>query len=138
MKNLKSQKPRKPVVAEKRKGTPKSVDEYLARVPEPARGTLMKVRATIRSAVPPETVETISYGMPAFKHGKVLIWFAGFSDHCSVFPTAAVIDAFANELKGYTTTKGSIHFPVDRPLPASLVKKLVKARLAQTESKGQR
>jgi uncharacterized protein YdhG (YjbR/CyaY superfamily) len=116
-------------------GAPKSVDEYFASVPEPARSTLGKMRAAIRSAVPAEATETISYRMPAFKHKGVLVWFAAFSDHCSLFPTAAVIEAFKNELKGFSISKGTIHFPTDKPLPTALVKKLVKARVAQIESK---
>jgi uncharacterized protein YdhG (YjbR/CyaY superfamily) len=110
---------------------PKNIDEYLAGVPEPARGTLTKIRAIIRSAVPPDTIETISYGIPTFKYKGSLVWFAAFSDHCSLFPTASVIQAFKNELKAYQTSKGTIRFPVDKPLPAALVKKLVKARVAQ-------
>jgi uncharacterized protein YdhG (YjbR/CyaY superfamily) len=116
-------------------GAPKSVDEYLAGVPEPARSTLTKMRAAIRSAVPPGATETISYRIPAFKHKGVLVWFAAFSDHCSLFPTASVIEAFKNELKDFSTSKGTIHFPVDKPLPTALVKKLVKARVAQNENK---
>ena len=119
-------------------GAPKNVDEYLAGVPEPARTTLNKMRAAIRSAVPPQASETISYGMPAFKHKGVLVWFAAFSNHCSLFPTASVIEAFKNELKGLSTSKGTIHFPTDKPLPTALVKKLVKARVAQNESKKRR
>ena len=118
--------------------TPKNVDEYLAGVPEPARSTLKRMRAVIRSAVPPQATETISYGIPAFKYKGSLVWFAGFSDHCSLFPTASVIQTFKNELKGYKTSKGTIRFPVDEPLPEALVKKLVKARFAQVEDKGQR
>ncbi|HEV2499214.1 MAG TPA: DUF1801 domain-containing protein [Terriglobia bacterium] len=121
--------------AAKGKGAPKTVDEYLARVPEPARGTLSKIRAAIRSAVPPEVTETISYGIPAVQHNGVLVWFAAFSDHCSLFPTAAVIEAFKNELKGFSISKGTIHFPTDKPLSAALVKKMVKLRVAQNESK---
>ena len=121
--------------AAKGKGAPKNVDEYLSAVPEPARGTLNKMRAAIRSAVPREATETISYGMPAFKHNGVLVWFAAFKDHCSFFPTASVIEAFKEELKGYPTSKGTIQFPTDKPLPAALVKRLVKARVAQNESK---
>lgn len=124
--------------AAKGKGAPKNVDEYLAGVPEPARSTLNKIRAAIRSAVPPEATETISYGMPAFKHKGVLVWFAAFSNHCSLFPTAAVIEAFKNELKSFSTSKGTIHFPTDKPLPTALVKKLVKARVAQINSKKRR
>jgi|SRR5208282_587859 len=124
--------------AAKSHNPPRNVDEYLARVPEPARSTLNKIRATIRSAVPPEATETISYRIPAFKYHGVLVWFAAFSNHCSLFPTASVIEAFKNELKGFTTSKGTIHFPTDKPLPTSLVKKLVKARVAQNESKKRR
>jgi len=117
---------------------PKNTDEYLASVPEPARSTLNKIRAVIRSVVPREATETISYGMPAFKHHGVLVWFAAFSDHCSLFPTASVIAAFKLELRGYSTSKGTIQFPVDKPLPTTLVKKLVKARIVQNEAKKRR
>ena len=120
------------------KGAPKAVDEYLARVPEPARSTLNKIRAAIRSAVPPEATETISYGIPAFNYKGVLVWYAAFSNHCSLFPTASVVEAFKDELKGFATSKGTIHFPTDKPLPAALVKKMVKLRVAQNESKKQR
>jgi uncharacterized protein YdhG (YjbR/CyaY superfamily) len=126
------------VSAAKGHGAPKNVDEYLAGVPKPARGTLNKMRAAIRSAVPREATETISYGMPAFKHKGVLVWFAAFSKHCSLFPTASVIEAFKNELKGFSTSKGTIQFPTDKPLPIALVKKLVKARVTQNENKKRR
>jgi uncharacterized protein YdhG (YjbR/CyaY superfamily) len=117
---------------------PKSVDEYLARVPEPARTTLNAVRATIRSVVPAETTEEISYGVPTFKYKGPVIWFAAFSKHCSVFPTASVIEKFKDELKDYKTSKGTIQFPVDKPLPSALVKKMVKARIAEIELKNKR
>src|SRR6266568_2666370 len=121
--------------ATKGNGASRTVDEYLAGVPEPARSTLNKIRAAIRSVVPPEATETISYRIPAFKYKGVLVWFAAFSNHCSLFPTASVVEAFKNELKGFTTSKGTIQFPTDKPLPTALVKKLVKARVAQIESK---
>ena len=124
--------------AAKGNGAPKDVDEYLAGIPEPARNTLKKVRAVIRSAVPAEATECISYGMPAFKNKGVLVWFAAFSKHCSLFPTAAVIEAFKKELKGFSTSKGTIQFPTDKPLPAALLRKMVKARVAQNERKKQR
>jgi len=117
---------------------PGNTDEYLAEVPEPARSTLEKMRAVIRSAAPKEATEAISYGMPAFKHKGTLVWFAAFSDHCSFFPTAAIIDEFKKELKGYTLSKGTIQFPVDKPLPATLVKKMVKARIAYIEGQKKR
>ena len=115
--------------------SPANIDEYLARVPEPARNTLNKVRAAIRSIVPPEATETISYRIPAFRYKQVLVWFAAFADHCSFFPTAAVIEAFKNELKDFRTSRGTIQFPIDKPLPAALIKQMVKARLAQIENK---
>jgi uncharacterized protein YdhG (YjbR/CyaY superfamily) len=124
--------------AAKGNGAPKNVDEYLAGVPEPARSTLNKIRVAIRSAVPTEATEAISYGIPAFKHKGSLVWYAAFSNHCSLFPTASVIEAFKSELKGFSTSKGTIHFPTDKPLPTALVKKLVKARVAQNESKKRR
>lgn len=116
-------------------GAPQTVDEYLARVPEPGRTTLGKIRAAIRSEVPPGTTEVLSYRIPAFKHKRVLVWYAAFSDHCSLFPTAGVVEAFKRDLKGFATSKGTIHFPLDKPLPAALVKKLVRARVKQIESK---
>ncbi len=119
----------------KRNGATKTVDQYLAAVPEPARSTLNRVRSAIRSAAPPEATEIISYGIPAFRHKGVLVWFAAFSNHCSLFPTASVIEKFKSDLKGYSISKGTIQFPVDKPLPAALIKKMVKARVAQIESK---
>jgi uncharacterized protein YdhG (YjbR/CyaY superfamily) len=120
--------------ATKAKSVPKSIDEYLAGIPEPARSTLKNIRAAIRAAVPPDSIETISFGMPAFKYKGVVAYFAAFSNHCSLFPTASIVEAFKTELKGLSISKGTIHFPLDRPLPAALVKKLVKARVAQIES----
>lgn len=118
---------------------PKTVDEYLAGVPEPARSTLNKVRATIRSVVPPKTTEAISYGIPTFKYKGSLIGFGAFATHCSLFPyNSSLIEAFKDELKSYPTSKGTIRFPVDKPLPATLLKKLAKARVAQNERKKQR
>jgi uncharacterized protein YdhG (YjbR/CyaY superfamily) len=114
---------------------PTSVEEYLVGVPEPARGVLSKMRAVIRSAMPREATEVISYRIPAFKHGVVLVWYAAFANHCSLFPTAAVIEKFKKELKGFSTSKGTIHFPLSKPLPIALIKKLLRARVARaTES----
>ena len=125
--------------AAKGSAAPKDVDEYLAGVPEPARTTLNKIRATIRSVVPPEATEAISYGMPAIKYKGTLMWFAAFSKHCSLFPgSGSLVEAYQDDLKGYHTSKGTIQFPVDKPLPAALVKKLVKAWIAQNDLKKQR
>ena len=117
---------------------PKTVEEYLERVPEPARTTLKKVRETIRSVVPAETTEVISYGVPTFKYKGPVIWYAAFSEHCSLFPTASVIEKFKEELKAYPISKGTVRFPVDKPFPAALLKKMVKARLAEIEGKAQK
>jgi uncharacterized protein YdhG (YjbR/CyaY superfamily) len=122
----------------KGRGAAKSVNEYLARVPEPARTTLKKVRAAIRAAAPPDAIETISYRIPAFKYKGMLAWYAAFSDHCSLFPGASGIAAYADDLKKYSVAKGTIRFPIDKPPPAALIKKLVKARVAENESKRRR
>jgi len=96
------------------------------------------MRAAIRSAVPADTTEVISYGIPAFKHKKVLVWFAGFTNHCSLFPTASIIEAQKDELRAFTISKGTIQFPLDKPIPTALVQKLVKARFAESQSKRKR
>jgi uncharacterized protein YdhG (YjbR/CyaY superfamily) len=122
--------------ATQRRGRPQGMGEYLARVPEPARSTLNKVRASIRSVVPAETTEGISYGIPTFKYKGGLVAFAAFKNHCSFFPMgSSVLDAFDKELKGFRVSKGTLHFPLDKPLPAALVKKIVKARIAQNEER---
>ena len=113
--------------------TPTSVDEYLAAVPEAPRAALEKLRATIKAAAP-EATETISYQMPAFRlHGRFLVSYAAFKDHCSLFPAShAVTAVYAKELAPYLAGKGTIRFTVDRPLPAALVRKIVKARVEET------
>jgi uncharacterized protein YdhG (YjbR/CyaY superfamily) len=118
---------------------PNNIDEYLAGVPEPARGTLQRVRAAIRSAVPPEAAEAISYRIPTFKYKGSLVAFAAFSRHCSFFPMSyAVIGAFKSDLKPFEVSKGTIRYPLDKPLPAALVKKMVKARIAENERRHER
>jgi uncharacterized protein YdhG (YjbR/CyaY superfamily) len=118
------------------KVAPKNVAEYFADVPEPARSTLNKIRAAIRSAAPPEATEAISYGIPAFKYKGLLVGFAAFANHCSFFPmSSSVIVAFKKDLIGFETSKGTIRFPLDKPLSDALVKKLVKARITQNERK---
>ena len=118
---------------------PKTVDEYLAGVPEPARSTLNKIRATIRSAAPVEATEVISYRIPMFKYKGMLMGFAAFSNHCSLFPgSLSAMKGLENVLKAFPTSKGTIRFPVDKPPSAALVKKLLKARIAENERKAQR
>lgn len=123
-------------VATKRRTTARTVGEYLAQVPQPARGTLEKLRRTIRAAAP-GAEEVIAYQVPTFRLGRSLVAFAAFDDHCSFFVMSpAVMEAFAGDLGDYATAKGTIRFPVDKPLPAALVKRLVKARIAETETAG--
>ena len=121
----------------KRKKTPKTktVAEYLASVPKPARAAFTRLRATIRSSVPPSATEVISYQIPAFKDERVLVWFAAFSNHCSLFPTNAVIEKFADQLQGFTTSKGTVQFPLNKPLPVTLIKKMVKERVAEDKAR---
>jgi uncharacterized protein YdhG (YjbR/CyaY superfamily) len=115
----------------------RNVDEYLARVPEEARATLVKLRQTIKAAAP-MAAEGISYQMPMYKHHGMVVGFAAFKDHCSIFPGSAVMDAFKEELKHYDTSKGTIRFPANKPLPARLVKKLVRARIKENEARANR
>ena len=116
------------------KPVPKNVDEYLAGIPEPARTTLEHLRKVIQSVVPAETIEVISYGMPMFKYNGMLVGYAAFKKHCSLFPTGSgVLDRFEKELKGYRTSKGTIQFPPDKPLPDTLLKKIVRARVKENK-----
>jgi len=131
MQPKKTRKPAKRRLAPRRTPRPQTIAEYIARVPAPARAALKNLRAIIRSAMPPDASEIISYRMPAFRRERVLVWYAAFSDHCSLFPTAAPIAQFKDELKSFSTSKGTIQFPLDKPLPTALIKKIVKARVQQ-------
>jgi uncharacterized protein YdhG (YjbR/CyaY superfamily) len=95
---------------------------------------LKRMRAAIRSALPADASETISYRMPAFKRARVLVWYAAFANHCSLFPGGSVVEAFKRDLEGFVTSKGTIQFPFDRPLPTPLIKKLVRARVAEDDA----
>ncbi len=108
------------------------VDRYLEGLDEPARATLDQLREDIRAVIP-EAEQVISYGMPAFRlGGKVVAGFAAFKNHLSYLPhSGSVLDALRDDLDGYTHTKGSLHFPLDSPLPRPLVKKLIATRLSQ-------
>jgi uncharacterized protein YdhG (YjbR/CyaY superfamily) len=139
---------KKAAKATARKAKTMTAEQYLAAVLEPPRSTLNRVRAVIkdtaiRAVAPAEITEAISYGIPAFKiesptYKGTLMWYAAFSDHCSLFPTASVIEKFKKELKDYRVSKGTIHFSVNKPLPAALLKKMVKARLAEMEGQKRR
>jgi uncharacterized protein YdhG (YjbR/CyaY superfamily) len=114
----------------------KTAEEYLERVPEPARSSLSKIRATIRAAVPADATEGISYGMPVFKYHGLLVGYAAFKNHCSFFPmNSSLVQEFKEELSAYKTAKGTIQFPSDKPLPAALLKKMVKIRVMDNKIK---
>jgi uncharacterized protein YdhG (YjbR/CyaY superfamily) len=108
------------------------VDEYLRAVEEPKRSTLQTLRRTILEIVP-AAEQVISYRVPAFRvHGKTVAGFAAFKNHLSYLPfSGSVLPQLADQLSGYTMTKSALHFPVDRPLPKSLVRKLIATRLAE-------
>ena len=113
-----------------------TVDEYLAGVPEDARVALENLRKIIRAAAPDAT-EVISYQIPAYKHHGLLVGFAAPRNHCTFHVmSTAVMDAHKDELKGYAVGRGSIRFRADKPLPAELLAKLVKARIAENETRG--
>ena len=113
------------------------IDEYLASLDEPKRATLTSLRATIMAIVP-EAEQFISYGMPEFKlSGRTIAGFAAFKNHLSYLPhSGSVIPQLAEETAAYASTKGSLHFPVDEPLPEALVKKLLAVRMAEAFDKG--
>jgi uncharacterized protein YdhG (YjbR/CyaY superfamily) len=112
----------------------RDIDRYLAALDEPKRSTLAALRKSILDVVP-HAEECISYGMPAFKvHGKVVAGFAAFKQHLSYLPhSGSVLSALGDDVARYEKTKGSLHFPIDKPLPKRLVKKLVITRLRQID-----
>jgi uncharacterized protein YdhG (YjbR/CyaY superfamily) len=114
--------------------TPQTIDEYLAALSREKRAALEKLRRTIKSAAP-RAEECISYQIPAFRlDGRMLVWFGASANHCAFYP-GAVVEAHKDELKDYTTSKGTIRFQADNPLPAALVRKLVKARIERNAAR---
>lgn len=111
-----------------------TIDEYHSTFPEDIQVLLDEMRAIIKQAAP-MAKEVISYNMPAFKQHGVLVFYAAGKKHIGFYPTPAPIQAFAEELKGYTTSKGAIQFPLNEPLPVALIKKIVKYRLQQDKEK---
>ena len=114
----------------------KSINEYLALQSEDAKLMLEKIRVIIND-IAPDAEEVISYGMPAFKlHGRMLVYFAGFKNHCSLFPAnSGLIVILKDELKKYKTSKGTIQFELSKPLPITLIKKIVKIRAKENLEK---
>ena len=110
---------------------PKTIDEYLAPLSDEKRAALEKLRKAIKSAAP-EAEECISYQIPGFRlNGRLLVSFGAAANHCAFYPGKFPVEDNKDELKAYETSKGTIRFPADRPLPATLVRKLVKSRIAE-------
>ena len=120
----------------KPKSKVKTIDEYLAAVSDVNRAALAKLRKTIKAVVP-RAEECISYQLPAFRlDGRLLVAFGAAANHCAIYPTANTVAALKDELKDYDTSKGTIRFPADQPLPVALVRKLVKTRIAENSRGG--
>jgi len=116
------------------KKTFNNTDEYIASFPGEIQAILLKLRVTIQRAAP-GAEEVISYGMPAFKLNKVLVYFAVNKEHIGFYPTASPIVAFKKELLNYKTSKGAIQFPIKQPIPLKLVKEIVQFRVRETQEK---
>ena len=116
------------------KKPPKNIDDYVERFPKEVRLRLQKMRLTIKKAAP-QAKETISYGIPAFTLNGLLVWFAAFKGHIGFYPRASAIAAFEKELSAYKGAKGSVQFPLDKPLPQALVSRIVKFRVKQNLGK---
>ena len=113
------------------KSGPSTVNEYLATLTPEQRSALQRLRRQIRAAAP-KAVECISYGIPAYRmHGRMIVAFGAASKHCAFYPGAHPVRVHAKELKKYSTSKGTVRFTTDQPLPDALVRKLVKTRVAQ-------
>ena len=114
----------------------KTVDEYLSALPANTKEILKELRKTIKQAAP-QAEELISYNMPAFKLNGMLVYYAAYKDHIGFYPTPSGIEAFKKELSDYEGAKGSIKFPIDKPLPLGLITKIVKFRLKENLEKAE-
>ena len=112
----------------------KTVDEYIAAFPKPTQDILQELRNKISDSAP-EAQELISYNMPAFKLGGILVYYAAYKNHIGFYPTPSAIEAFKKELATYEQAKGSVQFPIDKPLPLSLISKIVKYRVRENLEK---
>ena len=112
----------------------KTVDEYIAAFPPATKKILQQVRKTIKDAAP-EAEEVISYNMPAYKQEGMLVFFAAYKEHIGFYPTPGGIEAFKKELSVYNSAKGSVQFPIDKPMPLALITKIVKYRVKENQEK---
>jgi uncharacterized protein YdhG (YjbR/CyaY superfamily) len=115
---------------------PADIDAYISAFQLSTRQLLQQMRAIIKEAAP-QAIEVISYGMPAFKQNNVLVYFAGYANHIGFYPTASGIINFKDEIAIYKNSKGAIQFPIDKPLPIELIKKIVKFRVKEDEQKAE-
>src|SRR5262245_13772733 len=121
----------------KSKSLPKSVDQYLAALDDDKRAALERLRKAIHGAAP-GVEECISYGMPGFRlKGRMLVWFGAAKNHCSFFP-GGIVEEFSDQIKDFKTSKGTIRFQPDKPLPTGLVRKIVKVRMAMNADKNRK
>jgi uncharacterized protein YdhG (YjbR/CyaY superfamily) len=111
-----------------------NTDDYIAQFPEDVQQILQKVRLTIKE-IAPQAKERISYGMPGFYQDGMLVWFAGHKDYIGFYPTGEGVEAFKNELNDYKYSKGAIQFPLNKPIPYNLIRKITKYRVEQTSKK---
>lgn len=116
------------------KAGPTTIDEYIAQFPEEIQQRLSSIRAAIKEAAP-EATERISYRMPAFYQKGNLVYFAAFKNHIGFFPTASGIEAFKEDISAYKTSKGTVQFPYNQPIPYDLIQKIVKFKVAENSSK---
>jgi uncharacterized protein YdhG (YjbR/CyaY superfamily) len=119
---------------DQRKKPINTIDEYIAQFPGEIRDMLQQLRQTIHEEAP-DAQEAISYRMPAFRLKGNLVYFAAFRDHISFFPTSSAIVAFRKELAGYKTSKGTVRFPLDQPIPFDLVRRMVRFRVQENLGK---
>jgi uncharacterized protein YdhG (YjbR/CyaY superfamily) len=118
----------------KKSEKPKTIDQYIAIQPIENRPMLQQMRVAIHEAAP-QAEEAISYQMPSFRQKGTLVYFAAFKDHLSFFPTGSGVEAFKDRLSAYKTSKGTIQFPLDKPLPLDLIKEIVRFRVKETSVK---
>jgi uncharacterized protein YdhG (YjbR/CyaY superfamily) len=113
------------------KPRPKTIDEYIDAAPTEARKKLREMRACIRASAP-DAKEGLKWGMPAFSYRRILVTFAAFKHHIGFYPTPSAVSAFAKDLKKFATAKGSIQFPLDKPLPLPLIRKITTFRVRES------
>ena len=116
---------------------PSDIDEYISGFPRATQKLLIQLRAAIKSTAP-EAVEVISYGMPAFKLNGMLVWFAAHTNHIGFYPRASGIEMFKTKLTAYKSAKGSVQFPLGKPLPVTLIKKIVRYRATENLMRSRR